>query len=155
MTDVALPAPGDPLLGLPGRLGITLAECGPRLTRASLTVTHDHVAPPIVAGQEPWSHAGAAFTLADTACGYGCLAAIRAASEQSTDADPGTPGPAGFTTMTTSGNHLAAAQVGDALEAFARPAHLGATTQVWEAEVRRGDRVIMLFRCTQLLLRPR
>ncbi len=41
--------------------------------------------------------------------------------------------------------------------ATARPAHMGATTQVWDATVRRkhDDKTIALFRCTQMLLPPR
>ena len=35
-------------------------------------------------------------------------------------------------------------------------AHGGRTTQVWDAQVRRGsdDRIIALFRCTELILYP-
>jgi acyl-coenzyme A thioesterase PaaI-like protein len=40
---------------------------------------------------------------------------------------------------------------------MARPAHLGNTTQVWDAVVTRhaDDRTIALFRCTQLILWPK
>jgi uncharacterized protein (TIGR00369 family) len=39
----------------------------------------------------------------------------------------------------------------------ARPVHRGATTEVWDASVRRkgDDKTIALFRCTQILLPPR
>ena len=40
---------------------------------------------------------------------------------------------------------------------MARPAHVGRTTQVWDAEVRYRDsgRIIALFRCTQMVLWPK
>jgi acyl-coenzyme A thioesterase PaaI-like protein len=43
------------------------------------------------------------------------------------------------------------------VDCVATAAHLGGTTQVWDAIVTRRDtgRVIALFRCTQMILYPR
>ena len=88
-------------------------------------------------------HAATVVALADTACGYGCVAHLP-------------EGMAGFTTIELKTNFLGTAREGS-IAVVARPVHLGSTTQVWDAVVRRkqDDRTIALFRCTQMLLRPR
>jgi uncharacterized protein (TIGR00369 family) len=85
-------------------------------------------------------HAATVIALADTACGYGCLAHLP-------------PDKALFTTIELKSNFLGTAREGT-IACVARPAHLGGTTQVWDAVVtRKGDgRTIALFRCTQMLL---
>ena len=129
----------DPLPGLPGLLGITVLDQSADRVTAALTVGPAHLAP------TGYLHAGCAVTLADTVCGYGCLAALPA-------------GKAGFTTVQLSSNHLATAKIGERLRAVATPVHRGRTTQVWDAVVTvhtGGDdpgRAIAVFRCTQLLL---
>jgi uncharacterized protein (TIGR00369 family) len=83
-------------------------------------------------------HAGTVVALADTACGYGCVASLP---------DGGT----GFTTIELKTNFLGTARDG-VLECAATLVHGGRTTQVWDATVRRGEKTIALFRCTQLVL---
>jgi uncharacterized protein (TIGR00369 family) len=63
---------------------------------------------------------------------------------------------ASFTTIELKSNFLGTAREG-VIAVVARPAHLGSTTQVWDAVVSRkaDERTIALFRCTQMLLRPR
>jgi uncharacterized protein (TIGR00369 family) len=81
--------------------------------------------------------------LADTACGYGCLAHLPAGAEN-------------FTTVELKINFFATAREGT-IATVARPVHLGNSTQVWDAVVsRKADgKQIALFRCTQLVLWPR
>jgi 1,4-dihydroxy-2-naphthoyl-CoA hydrolase len=81
-------------------------------------------------------------TLADTACGYGCLASL-----------PGTA--AGFTTIELKANFLGTVEDGPVL-AEARLHHAGRRTQVWDAVVagEQAGRTIALFRCTQMILYP-
>jgi uncharacterized protein (TIGR00369 family) len=83
-------------------------------------------------------HAGTVVALADTACGYGCVASLP---------DGGT----GFTTIELKTNFLGTARDG-VLDCAATLVHGGRTTQVWDATVRRGEKTIALFRCTQLVL---
>jgi 1,4-dihydroxy-2-naphthoyl-CoA hydrolase len=118
-------------------LGVKLNRVDADRVEATLDVTDAHMAP------IGYLHAGTVVTLADTACGYGCLAALPAAAT-------------GFTTIELKCNHLATAGPGQQLACTATPAHLGRTTQVWDAIVTTGvDRKpIAIFRCTQLVLYP-
>jgi 1,4-dihydroxy-2-naphthoyl-CoA hydrolase len=80
--------------------------------------------------------------LADTCCGYGCIANLPDGAE-------------GFTTIELKSNHLGTALEG-AIECRATPVHRGRTTQVWDATVTTPDgKTIALFRCTQMILWPR
>jgi uncharacterized protein (TIGR00369 family) len=83
-------------------------------------------------------HAGTVVALADTACGYGCMASLP-------------EGASGFTTMELKTNFLGTATEGT-LECESHRLHGGRTTQVWDAAVRAGEKTIAVFRCTQLLL---
>lgn len=87
-------------------------------------------------------HAGTVVTLADTACGYGCVANLPA-------------GAAGFTTIELKSNHMGTARAG-IVACVAKPVHLGRTTQVWDAVVsdRQSGKTLALFRCTQMVLYP-
>jgi len=127
------------LPGLPGLLGIRLSALSRDRVEAGLAVTDAHLVP-----SADHAHAGAAVTLADTACGFGCRANLPA-------------GAAGFTTIELKSNHLGAARPGQHLTCVATPAHIGRTTQVWDAVVHIDDagRPIALFRCTQLVLYPK
>ena len=88
-------------------------------------------------------HAASVIALADTACGYGCIAHLPKGADS-------------FTTVELKSNFLGTAREGT-IACVARPAHLGNTTQVWDAVVtRHGDgKTIALFRCTQLILWPK
>ena len=88
-------------------------------------------------------HAGTVISLADTAAGFGCIASLPV-------------GATGFTTIEIKSNHLGTAREGE-LICTATAAHLGKTTQVWDAVVKNKatDQTIALFRCTQLILYPK
>jgi uncharacterized protein (TIGR00369 family) len=124
---------------LSARLGIvaTYIDTTPMPTvTVQMKVRRGHLAP------HDFVHGGAIALLADTACGYGCLATLPTAAN-------------GFLTLESKTNHLGAVQRG-VLECTARARHVGRSTQVWDAEVTEvgsGKRVA-LFRCTQLLLYP-
>lgn len=122
---------------LPGHLGIVVTEVGVRHLRAELEIKPFLIAP------NGYLHAGSVVTLADTASGYGCIANLP-------------EGANGFTTLELKCNHIGTAREG-VVDCVATAAHLGGTTQVWDAIVTRRDtgRVIALFRCTQMILYPR
>ena len=88
-------------------------------------------------------HAATVVALADTSCGYACVANLP-------------QGASGFTTLELKSNFLGTTQEG-AIYCRATPAHLGRTTQVWDAVVtiEGTDRKIALFRCTQMVLWPK
>ena len=101
---------------------------------ARLPVRDDLLAP------NGYLHAAAVIALADTACGYGCVAALP-------------EGATGFTTIELKTNFLGTATEG-AVRCEAVRAHGGRTTQVWDATVTSVEtgKTLALFRCTQLLL---
>jgi uncharacterized protein (TIGR00369 family) len=88
-------------------------------------------------------HAATVIALADTACGYGTMAALP-------------DGGSGFTTVEPKANFLGTTREA-AIACEARLVHGGRTTQVWDATVvdERTTKTIALFRCTQLVLYPR
>ena len=122
---------------LPGLLGINILMLGQNFSRAELPIRRELFAP------NGFLHAGSVVTLADTACGYGCVAHLP-------------DGASGFTTLELKSNHLGTARDGS-IEVLARAAHLGRTTQVWDATVthRETAKTIALFRCTQMVLWPK
>ena len=122
---------------LPGLLGFRVTAVDENLLAAELDVRPDLLAP------NGYLHAATVVALADTACGYGCLAHLP-------------PGKSQFTTIELKCNFLGTTREGT-IRVAARPAHLGGTTQVWDAVVTRKDdgRTIALFRCTQMLLAPK
>jgi 1,4-dihydroxy-2-naphthoyl-CoA hydrolase len=121
---------------LPGLLGIVFTEVSNGRALAKLVVEKRHMAP------NGFLHAGTVVTLADTAAGYGCLASLP-------------PGALGFTTLELKSNHLGTARNGT-IECVATAAHLGKTTQVWDAVVTHKEtgKTIAMFRCTQMVLYP-
>jgi uncharacterized protein (TIGR00369 family) len=121
--------------GLPGLIGIEWGEVRTGYAHGFVRLQRKHFAP------NGFVHAGTLVALADSACGYGCMASRPA-------------GAASFTTIELKTNFLGAAREGR-IEAEARLVHGGRTTQVWDAEVKREDgRTLALFRCTQLLIYP-
>ncbi|MDP2228927.1 MAG: PaaI family thioesterase [Moraxellaceae bacterium] len=122
---------------LPALLGITVTRASREALGAELDVTPSHMAP------NGFLHAGTIVTLADTTCGNGCIALLP-------------EGASGFTTIELKSNHLGTAREGT-LDCVARPAHLGRTTQVWDAVVthRESGKTLALFRCTQMVLYPK
>lgn len=121
----------------PGHLGINVIEVGAGHLRAELEIKPFLIAP------NGYLHAGSVVTLADTASGYGCIANLPA-------------GASGFTTIELKCNYIGTAREGF-IDCVATAAHLGGTTQVWDAVVTRRDtgKVIALFRCTQMILFPK
>jgi 1,4-dihydroxy-2-naphthoyl-CoA hydrolase len=122
---------------LPGYLGIVFTQVSSTEVYGELALKDFHMAP------NGFLHAGSIVTLADTCCGYGCLASLP-------------EGATGFTTIELKSNHLGTAREGT-IVSRATPVHLGKTTQVWDAVVSHKDtgKTIALFRCTQLVLYPK
>ena len=122
---------------LPGHLGIVVTLATPHRMQAELPVQPHLLAP------NGFLHAGSVVTLADTLCGYGCLLNLP-------------EGASGFTTIELKSNHLGTTLEG-ALAVVATPAHIGRTTQVWDAVVThvQSGRTLALFRCTQMVLYPK
>ena len=122
---------------LPGLLGIVITYSAVGEVRAELPVREALLAP------NGYLHAGSIVTLADTSAGFGCLASLP-------------EGASGFTTIELKSNHLGTALTGT-LDCTATAAHLGRTTQVWDAVVTHRDtgKTLALFRCTQMVLYPK
>jgi 1,4-dihydroxy-2-naphthoyl-CoA hydrolase len=122
--------------GFPGLLGIDFQEAGDGFVRARLELAEKHMAP------NGYVHAGTVVGLADSVCGYGCVLNLP-------------EGATGFTTVELKTNFLRSAQSGT-VDCEARLVHGGRTTQLWDATVTDPDgKTMALFRCTQLILRPR
>jgi 1,4-dihydroxy-2-naphthoyl-CoA hydrolase len=122
---------------LPGLLGIVVNEIGENFLTAEFTVTPSHLAP------NGYLHAGSVVTLADTACGYACVAHLP-------------EGASSFTTIELKSNFIGTAREG-VVECEAKAVHAGRNTQVWDALVRHrdSDKLIATFRCTQMILWPK
>jgi 1,4-dihydroxy-2-naphthoyl-CoA hydrolase len=86
-------------------------------------------------------HAATVVALADTSCGYGCVARLP-------------EGASGFTTIELKASFLGTAREG-VIECRATPLHLGRTTQIWDAVVTVFQSRIAVFRCTQMVLWPK
>ena len=104
---------------------------------AELDIRPDLIAP------NGYLHAATVIALADTACGYGCLAHLP-------------DGATLFTTIELKSNFLGTATEGT-IACVARPAHLGNSTQVWDAVVtsKANGKTMALFRCTQMIIWPK
>lgn len=122
---------------LPGLLGLEIVTISAAAVESRLPVRPELMAP------NGFLHAASVIALADTSCGYGCVAHLP-------------EGASGFTTVELKANFLGTVREG-ALACRAKPVHLGRTTQVWDAEVgvEGGGALIALFRCTQMVLWPR
>jgi len=122
---------------LPGLMGFRVMALEQGLLVAELDIRPELLAP------NGFLHAATVVALADTACGYGCIAHLPKGAEN-------------FTTVELKSNFLGTAREGT-LTCIAKPAHLGKTTQVWDATVSRhaDGAAIALFRCTQMILWPK
>ena len=116
----------------PGLLGIEVVVLEQGRAELRLDVRPELLAP------NGYLHAGAVVGLADTACGYGCVASLP-------------EGATGFTTIELKTNFIGTVRDGT-LVAESRMLHGGRTTQVWDATVRVEERTLAAFRCTQLVL---
>ncbi len=118
---------------LPGFLGIEVDEVAAGHARMRLPLRPELLAP------NGYLHAATVVALADSACGYGCIASLP-------------EGATGFTTIELKTNFLGTALEGTLVCESTR-VHGGRTTQVWDATVtNEAGKKLALFRCTQLLL---
>jgi uncharacterized protein (TIGR00369 family) len=122
---------------LPGLIGVRFTAITDKAIDAELDIRTELLAP------NGYLHAATVIALADTACGYGCLAHLPAGADN-------------FTTVELKSNFLGTVRAGT-IACVATPVHLGNATQVWDAVVsdRATGKKIALFRCTQMVLWPR
>lgn len=122
---------------LPGWFGLKVVRLTERELAMQLQIQPQMLAP------NGFLHAASVIALADTACGFATIAHLPDGAES-------------FTTIELKCNFLGTATEG-LLEAAATGAHLGRTTQVWDAAVREqaAGKTLALFRCTQMVLWPK
>jgi 1,4-dihydroxy-2-naphthoyl-CoA hydrolase len=119
---------------LPGELGVEILEVSKGLVKSQMKVEKRLLAP------NGYLHAASVIALADTSAGYGCVASLP-------------EGAKGFTTIELKANFVGTTREGT-ISCVAAAEHLGRTTQVWSATVSAEDgKPIVLFRCTQMVLR--
>jgi 1,4-dihydroxy-2-naphthoyl-CoA hydrolase len=120
----------------PALVGVEFEEIARGAVAAHMDLRPDHMAP------NGFLHAGAVVGLADSACGFGCMASLP-------------EGAVGFTTIELKANFTGTAREGR-VGCRATMAHGGRTTQVWDAVVTGpSGKTMAMFRCTQLVLYPR
>ena len=118
---------------LPELIGFRAVALDQGLLRAELDIRSELLAP------NGFLHAATVVCLADTACGYGCLAHLPPTAKN-------------FTTIELKSNFLGTAREGT-LSVVATGVHLGRSTQIWDATVTGPDgKTTALFRCTQMVL---
>lgn len=122
---------------LPGLVGVEIVTVTREAVESRMAVRKEVMAP------NGFLHAASIIALADTSCGYGCIATLP-------------QGAKGFTTVELKTNFLGTAREGF-IACRATPVHLGRTTQVWDAVIsdEASGAKIALFRCTQMVLWPK
>lgn len=122
---------------LPDHLGLQWQVAVSGYVKGRFDVEKRHMAP------NGFLHAASVIALADSACGYGCMISLP-------------EGGASFTTIELKSNFLGTAREGG-VAVEAKLVHGGKTTQVWDAVVtaEATGKTIALFRCTQMILRPK
>ncbi len=122
---------------LPGLIGVEIVSVEGKRVTSRLPVRTELLAP------HNYLHAASVVALADTTCGYGTIANLPDGAQT-------------FTTIELKVNFLGTAREG-VIECEAELVHGGRTTQVWDARVTdsASQKVIALFRCTQMILYPR
>lgn len=120
---------------LPALLGLEWPSIAHGHVAGRMPVLAHHLAP------NGFLHAASIITLADTACGYGCMASLPEGAKN-------------FTTIELKSNFLGTAREG-AIACTATMVHGGRSTQLWDATVTHEEtgKTIALFRCTQMILR--
>lgn len=114
-------------------MGIEIVKLAPGTLTATLTLTEEHLA------TNGYLHAGAVVTLADTSCGFGCIAHLPDNAKN-------------FTTIELKSNFMRTVTQGT-IRSEASLVHAGRRTQVWDAAVTDGaGRTLALFRCTQMII---
>ncbi|MCG5075328.1 PaaI family thioesterase [Paraburkholderia tagetis] len=133
-TDITLDSLHERQRGrLPELIGFRAVALDQGLLRAELDIRSELLAP------NGFLHAATVICLADTACGYGCFAHLP-------------PNAKNFTTIELKSNFLGTAREGT-LSVVATGAHLGRSTQIWDATLTGPDgKTTALFRCTQMVL---
>src|SRR5258708_879006 len=119
---------------LPELVGFRVTSLEQGLLIAELAIKPELLAP------NGYLHAATVIALADTACGYGCIAHLPKGADN-------------FTTVELKSNFLGTARDGT-IVCVATPAHLGRATQVWDAVVTDNASAphTALFPSTQILL---
>jgi 1,4-dihydroxy-2-naphthoyl-CoA hydrolase len=118
---------------LPELLGVELVSLESGTLTGKLTVRPEVLAP------NGFLHAATVVGLADTCCGYACIAHMPEGAKN-------------FTTIELKSNHVGTAREG-VITATATAVHLGRSTHVWDTIVTNGEgKTIALFRCTQMIL---
>lgn len=118
---------------LPDLLGVQLISLDQGQLSGELVIRPELLAP------NGFLHAATVIGLADTCCGYACIAHLPDKAQN-------------FTTLELKSNHVSTARDGK-IVAKATAVHLGRSTQVWDATVTNGDgKLIAMFRCTQMIL---
>ena len=118
---------------LPDLLGVELVSLESGMLTGKLAVRPEVLAP------NGFLHAATVVGLADTCCGYACLAHMPEGAKN-------------FTTIELKSNHVGTARDG-VITAKATAVHLGRSTHVWDAIVTNSEgKTIALFRCTQMIL---
>src|SRR3954468_17062638 len=122
---------------LPGLVGVEILAVGEAGVESRLVVRREVMAP------NGFLHAASVIALADTSCGYGCVALLP-------------EGATGFTNVDLKSNFMGTALDGS-IFCRATPVHLGRTTQVWDAVITNEatEAKLALFRCTQMVLWPK
>ena len=122
---------------LPDLLGLQWLTAVPGYVKGRFDVDKRHMAP------NGFLHAASVVALADSASGYGCMVSLP-------------EGATSFTTIELKSNFLGTAREGG-VAVEAKLVHGGGTTQVWDAVVTNETtgKTIALFRCTQMILRPK
>lgn len=123
--------------GLAKHLGIDIEALGQGHSRLSMKVTENHMA------TNGYLHAGSVVTLADTSCGFGCMASLPEGAQS-------------FTTIELKSNFTGTCREGTVV-AEANLVHGGGRTQVWDSVVKdaASGKPIAHFRCTQMILYPK
>ena len=118
---------------LPGKFGLVVTRIEEQRLDAEVLIQPWMLAP------NGFLHAASVLLLADTACGYACMAHLLEGAKN-------------FTTIELKSNFLGTAREGT-MRAECRAEHLGRTTHVWSATVfGPNERKLALFRCTQMIL---
>jgi uncharacterized protein (TIGR00369 family) len=119
----------------PGLLGMEILSTSHGHVSCRLKIREELLAP------NGYLHAGVVVTLADTACGYGCMNCKPSQAKL-------------FTTIELKCNFMGTVKPPAVVTCEARLVHGGKTTQVWDAVVKDSEKnkLIAIFRCTQLII---
>ncbi|CAF1393874.1 unnamed protein product [Rotaria sordida] len=100
----------------PGLIGMEILSMSHDYVSCQLKIREELLAP------NGYLHAGVVVTLADTACGYGCMYSKPSKAKS-------------FTTIELKSNFIGTAKAQAVLTCEARLIHQGKTTQVWDAQM--------------------